>query len=157
MSAPGDVTRDGFRRLIYRVRAIPGQRFGLRPHTLTRVVHLAASVRDDRVKQEISITEANGQPPKVRWLKSEELTVGGLNPGTVEVGPITPMDASGVVGTDIALLRGDDLQPNDKLYFRIQGPHHPDGALYRKTKLTDDRALRFMLQLEPVETETLAL
>ena len=136
--------------VLYDARSIMGS-LGMRPHTVTRVVRYAESPRSDLDSLETPITEANGYPPKVRWLKEEEIAVGGLSAGTVEVGPMTPKFSGG--GTDIALLRGDDLQPGDKLYFRITGPQHPDGALYRKTKLVTEKALRYVLQLEPVETD----
>jgi hypothetical protein len=130
-------------------RAIPGS-LGLRPHTLERVVRFAESVRDDVAEKVTPIVEANGQSPLIRWLTSEEITVGQLNPGTAEA-RFTPSFSGG--GTDIALLRGDDLGPNDKLYFRITGPHHVGGALYRKAKLNDEKALHYTLQLVPVQDD----
>lgn len=140
---------DAFRSLLYNARAVASQVAGLRPHTLTRVVKYAESSRSDVSVKRTPIVEANGQPPKIRWLTSEELTVGQLNPGTAEAGPITPAFSGG--GTPIALLRGDDLSPEDKLYFEIEGPHHPHGALYRRTKLSDEKALHYTVQLVPVE------
>jgi hypothetical protein len=148
----GERTRERYRKLVNRKRAIPGERFALRTHSIERVVRFASSARDDISETVTPIVEANGQPPRIRWLTAEELTVGQLNPGTCEVGPITPAFGGG--GTDIALLRGEDLGTNDKLYFRITGPHHADGALYRRFKLSDDKALHYTMQLVPVEQDT---
>lgn len=139
----------GFKATLFAARSIAGS-MGLRPHTIERVVRLAGSTaREDIFDKVTSIVEANGQSPKIRWLKAEDITVGNLNPGTAEVGPITPKFSGG--GTDIALLRGDDLGPGDKLYFRVRGPHHPNGALYRRAMLTDEKALHYTMQLIPVE------
>lgn len=143
---------DPYRAILYATRAIPNLIAGLRPHTIARVVRYSnnGDPSDEIQEVETPIVEGNGQPPHIRWLKEEEIAVGNLNPGTIEAGPITPTFTGG--GTDIAFLRGDDLVPADKLYFRIRGPHHPNGALYRKTKLTDDRALHYTMQLVPVES-----
>lgn len=144
--------RNRFRQIVNRARAIPGER-GLRVHTLERVVKFAGdSAREDLFDKVTPIVEANGQPPKLRQITSEEATVGNLNPGTWIAGPITPEFPGG--GIKLALLRGDDLTPNDKLYFRITGPEHPHGALYRRSKLSLDAALHVTLQLIPVEEDT---
>lgn len=144
MVSPGD----RYRSIAYRARAIPARR-GLRPHTLERVVRVSDSPRNAIADKVTPIVEANGQPPKLRQLSSEETTVGQLNPETWEAGPITPAFPGG--GTDLALLRGDDLGPNDKLYFRITGPEHPNGALFRRTKLSLDKSLHATMHLVPVE------
>jgi hypothetical protein len=141
---------DSLKPLLFSARAIAGG-LALRTHTISRVVRYADSPRDDISEKVTPIVEANGQPPKIRWLNGEELTIAQLNPGTAEVGPMTPLFSGG--GVDIALLRGDDLSVNDKLYFRITGPHHPDGALYRRLDLTDYKALHYMMKLVPVEQE----
>jgi hypothetical protein len=147
--ASADASRNRFLAICNRARAIPGS-LGLRPHTLERVARFAESVREDVTEKVTPIVEANGQSPLIRWLTAEELTVGQLNPGTAEA-RFTPSFGGG--GTDIALLRGDDLGPNDKLYFRITGPHHVGGALYRKAKLNDEKALHYTLQLVPVQDD----
>jgi len=141
---------DDLKPIVYSARAIMGQ-LGMRPHRLERYVIPAETPRDDLYPRVTPIVESGGQSPKIRWLNEEEQAVGGLPRGTVEVGPITPKFTGG--GTDVALLRGDDLLPPDKLYYRIVGPHHPDGALYRLTKLSDEKALRIMMQLQPVEQQ----
>jgi|1185.fasta_scaffold06046_2 hypothetical protein len=147
----GERNRDRFRAIAYRARAIAGERYGLRTHIISRVVRYADSPRDDVSEKETPIVEANGQPPKIRWLNGQELTIGQLNPGTAEVGPITPAFSGG--GTALTLLSGDDLSPGDKLYFRITGPHHPNGALYRRLNQMDEKALHYTMQLAPVEQE----
>jgi hypothetical protein len=139
---------DSLKQILYSTRAITGG-LGLRPHSFTRVVRFAESSRSDVTEKRTPIVEGNGQPPKLRQMTSEETTVGQLNPQTWEAGPITPLFSGG--GTDPAILRGDDLAPEDKLYFEIRGPEHPNGALFRRTKLTLDKALHFTMQLVPVE------
>jgi len=141
---------DGILPAVLAARGIAGE-VGIRIHTVARVVKFAnRDPRSELGEEETPIVEGGGYPPKVRWLTHEELAVGSLAAGTVEVGPITPTTTGG--GTDIALLRGDDLVEGDKLYFRIKGPKHPGGALYRRTGL-HVKATGYRLQLAPVELE----
>jgi hypothetical protein len=131
------------------IRAIPGQ-YGLRPHTVALVEVLNSGNHPGaapNIALDLAITEGDGQSPKVRWLKDEEIAVGALPAGTVEVGPITPLHATG--GTDLSRLDGRDLQTNDQLYLRITGPMHPNGALYLIKSRKADRALRYMIRAVP--------
>jgi hypothetical protein len=86
--------------------------------------------------------------PKIRWLKEDEIAVGGLLAGSVEIGPITPLHQGG--GTDLTALQGADLNTGDVRMLRITGPKHPTGADYRVTSLQADKALRYMIRAEPV-------
>lgn len=143
---------DAYRAIAYAARAIPGADFGLREHTVSLLLRLTSgNVRDVHAEDEQPITEANNQPPKVRWLNEEELTVGGLPKGTIEVGPITPAFPGG--GTDLTSIQGADLRAGDQRYLRIRGPMigGDEGALYMITKIDASRALRIMLQAKPVE------
>ena len=139
----------GLRKLAWSVRAIPGQ-LGVRPHRVSILKrtwsgsHVGDGTRTD---VETDIVEAGGQPPKVRWLSDEELAVGGLNPGTVEIGPITPAFPGG--GTALSLLDGSTLDEGEVRHLWIVGPQHPNGAAYRVKKLTADRALHYKIQAMP--------
>lgn len=151
----GEARRDRLRKIAHRVRAIPGHRFGLRPHTVALVAgtwsgtHTGdGGVSDD----ETPIVEANSQPPKVRWLSDEQIAVGSLAKGTIVVGPVTPSFSGG--GTDLASIVGTDLSQGDTLHLKVTGPKHPTGALYRISKINADKALRYMITAEPV-SETL--
>lgn len=142
---------DSLKSTVFSARGVAGT-LGFRTHTVEVVIRYSdGNARNELSLETTAITEGSGQPPRVRWLTDEQLTVGGLPQGTCEVGPVTPLFATG--GTDIALLRGDNLQPGDKLYLRITGPRHPDGALYRITQLKAEKALRYMLQAQPVEQQ----
>jgi hypothetical protein len=100
----------------------------------------------------VAIVEGNGQNPRVRTLTDEQLTLAGLPKGTLEVGPITPAFAGG--GTDVALLRGDELVQGATRHFRCRGGAAPaGGALYTLVSLRTDRALRYILQIRTVEQE----
>lgn len=133
---------------VYEGRAEAGLA-GFRPHTIAVVYgfELGIHTGDAQQPEEIPITEANGQPPKIVWLSPDEIALGGYPKGTVRAGPITPAFAGG--GTDAATLTGDDLQRKDTLRFRIRGPNHPNGWDYRKVGFSAERALRFMLFLAP--------
>lgn len=135
---------------VFNARGVAGA-LGFRTHTIWRVVKYGESARSDVAEKVTPIVEGNGQPPRIHWLTGEELTVGQLNPGTAIVGPMTPKFSGG--GTDIALLHGEDLGPNDKLYFRVLGPRHADGALYRKFRISEEKALRYIMYIVPVEDE----
>lgn len=143
----------GLRKLAYSVRAIPGQ-LGVRPHRVSVLKRSwsGSHVGDgDRTDVETDIVEAGGQPPKVRWLSDEELAVGSLNPGTVEIGPITPAFPGG--GTRLGTLDGSELAAGNVRHIWIVGPQHPRGAAYKVTKLTLDRALHYTIQATPAGTE----
>jgi hypothetical protein len=142
--------RDALLPTINAVRAIPGQ-LGLRPHAVAIIQTISSGAHTGdgaRSETETAITESGGQPPKVRWLNDEQLALGNLPKGTVLVGPITPAFSSG--GTDLATIQGTALLQGDTLHVKITGPKHPNGALYRVTKINADRALRYMITAEPV-------
>lgn len=133
-------------------RAIPGQ-LGLRPHTVTLLsrswdgTHSGDGNRSD---VGLSLVEGDGQSPKVRWLSDEELAVGDLARGTVNVGRIT---ADHAAREWLEEIRGDNLMRGDGRFLIITGPTHPTGAKYRITKITSERALHYMIQGKPVDSE----
>lgn len=138
--------------LLYGVRSIPGQ-LGLRPHKVWLLKrswsgqHTGAGTRTD---VEFPITEGGKQAPKVRWLSDEEIAVGSLAAGTVEVGPITPSHKGG--GTDLSILDGSTFKTGEVRHLWIQGPQHPKGAAYRITRIGADHALHYTLQASPAGT-----
>lgn len=147
----GEARRDRYRAIAYRARAIAGEQHGLRPHTasIIQTIWSGAHTGDgSRSETETAIVEAGGQPPKIRWLNDEALALGNLAKGSVQVGPITPLFSGG--GTDLVAIQGTALLAGDTLHVRITGPKHPTGALYRITKVDEDRALRYMITAEPV-------
>lgn len=142
--------RDELLPTVYEARAIAGE-LGFRMHRVYLVTSVSSGTyvgdgdRDDTVTE---IVEDAGQPPRIRWLKDEELALGGGLPrGTVEIGPITPAFTGG--GTDLSSLDGSNLETGDVRLLRIVGPTHPNGADYRVHALTSDRALRYMIQALP--------
>lgn len=144
--------RDAFLPTVSWARSIAGWQFGIRMHTVAIVTGAwSGDHTGDGVKSESStaIVEADGQPPKLRWLNDEQITVGNLPKGTCEIGPITPSFAGG--GTDIATLNGDALARGETIHVRITGPNHPTGAMYRLTDVKADRPFRYMLQAQPVD------
>ncbi len=143
------------RKTLFNARSIAGQ-LGFRVNSVAIVIARTGSGEQftgdgQRYERVTPITEANQQAPKVRWLKDDELAVGNLEAGTVEVGPITPEFSGG--GTSRALLTGDDLEAGAVRLMRITGAQHPDGADYRITDVKVDRALRYKLRGVPVGTQ----
>ncbi len=141
---------------VYEGRAIAGE-LGFRPHTVALVVRQSEGpyTGDGAIAEVVTaITEAGGQPPRVRWLDDEEIAVGGLSSGTIEVGAITPEHSGG--GTALSLLDGSELETGDVRLLRITGPHHPDGADYRIIGITAERPLRIMLRAVPVGAQPAA-
>ena len=124
---------------------------GFRPHAVSLVKGLSETgqPQDTVEHEELAIVEANSQPPKVVQLNDEQVAVGGLARGTIEIGPITPAFAGG--GTDLGELVGRKLEGGDTLHVKITGPLHPTGALYRIVDVRAYRALRYMLRAKPVD------
>ncbi|HTJ17823.1 MAG TPA: hypothetical protein VL494_13680 [Steroidobacteraceae bacterium] len=137
--------RDRYRRIANRVRAIPGKH-GLREHSVEVVIATTSGARTGdgtRSENAHQILES-GYPPKVRWLNNQDLALGQLPIGTVDIGPITPIHSSG--GTAIALADGSTLAIGDVEIIRIFGPQHPNGADYRKISMQVDHALHWMIR-----------
>jgi hypothetical protein len=146
---PGTGLRMPLRRLANHVRAIPG-RMGIRPYTVeAQVTSSAGAEFGEGIQTVITtvITEANGQPPKVRWLSNKEIALGGYEDGTVEVGPITPDFPGG--GTLIATLHPNPTAVNSTVRFVLRGPDYPaTGARFRLNNLKHDRFCHYILVLE---------
>lgn len=142
--------RDQLLPLIYGVRAIPGQ-LGLRPFTVSIRTGQWNGTNTGRGAEGVDlvpITEASGQPPKVRQLNTEELALGNLGKGSIQIGPITPAFAGG--GTLVSAF-GDLLDQGMTLHLVVTGPGTSEnGDLYQLKSLNADRALHYTLVAEPV-------
>lgn len=124
---------------------------GLRPHT----VSIVATTRtgDYGLEGTVStvttpVTEASGQPPKVRRPNGRELALGNISNGALIVGPITPSFAGG--GTSLATMLGLGLADEVTLHYEVTGPGYPSGQAYRLTDHTEDSALHYTVTLEPI-------
>lgn len=147
----GTQRRDRLRKLAHRVRSIPGRGFGIRNYTVAIVVGTWSGAyvgRGDKTEALEAITEAHGQPPKVRFLNEEQLALAELKTGACEIGPITPNFPGG--GTALS-----DLLPavtaHKTVHVRLTGPAYPSGAKFLVKKVGTDRALHWTLTCEPVE------
>lgn len=141
---------DDLKPVLHTIRAIPGN-LGLRPHQVSIIVKSYTGTHTgegDEVIIETAITEGSGQPPKVRWLKDDEIAVGNLDSGTIEVGPITPEFSTG--GLDISVIDGSSEATGETRYLKIVGPKHPNGAYYAIKEVRADRAMHFKLRAVPV-------
>jgi hypothetical protein len=144
---------DDLKPIVYSARAIAGN-LGFRVHSVAMVYaetdgeHTGDGARSETVT---SLLEAEGQSPRVRWLNDEEIALGQLAMGAIEVGPITPLHNGN--GTDIDLLTGADMTDGQVRLLRITGPNHPSGADYRITSVSADRPLRYMIRAVPVGTQ----
>ena len=140
---------DTLKPILYSVRSIPGQ-LGLRPYSvaiLSTTYSGAHTGRGDAIIESTAITEANGQPPKVRQLDTEELALGGLGKGSLRIGPITPGHTGG--GTLIETLK-PCLIAGQTLHVIVTGPEYPNGAKFAIKDVQTDRALHYTLTVEPV-------
>jgi len=136
--------RDSLRRVANSVRAIPNS-FGVRPYTVAVVT--TASAGDNpgdgtETETTTAITEAGGAPPKVRWLSSEELAVGGYEAGTVEIGPVTPDFPGG--GTLLSTLAPDPAV-NTSVRVVLTGPRFPSGASFTIAEVKHGRGYNYRL------------
>ncbi len=142
--------RDDILPIAYEARAIAGE-LGFRPHSVWLVTkaYSGGHVGDGLEEAtETPLTEANGQPPKVRWLTDEERAIGQIPDGAVEIGPITPSFPGG--GTDIAALNGSGLANGDVRLIKLVGPKAPNGAYYRIAGIQAHKALRYVVRAVPV-------
>jgi len=140
--------------IVSRVRAIPGQ-LGLRPYTVTvsvRSLSGAYGLEGDAGTVTTSILEHGGFAPKLRFLNDEQLTLGGMPKGTIELGPITPAFTGG--GTLLATITGSAIETGELLHFTVTGPEFPEGALYRLTSVKSDQALHYTLTLSPIAADS---
>ena len=133
------------------IRAIPGQ-LGLRPNR----VYLVATEWDgaytgegEATEDADEITVGSGQPPKVRQLNDEQLAMGQLAAGAIEIGPVTPSYSGG--GVSAAVLLAQAVAAGDTRHVRVVGP--AGIAVYRVTSVTTHRALNFMFRCEPAGSE----
>lgn len=131
-------------------RGIPGS-LGLRPHTVAVVISTWSGDYPGlgtKTEASTALVEGSNQPPKVRLLNGEELAVGQLASGTIEVGPITSTDAA------LAALK-PALTAQQTIHLRVTGPiTAASGDLYTITDIKMDRALHFLVQAKPVEQGT---
>lgn len=141
------------RKALYAARSIAG-RLGFRVHTVALVKRFALGEHtgDVDLSDVTPLTEQDGYPPKTVWLNDEQLALGGLPGGSVDVGPITPAFPGG--GTDLTTLTGARLETGDTLHLLITGPNHPDGALYRIKDIKSDKALNYRIRAIPVSANT---
>ena len=151
MSLPS-TRRDRYRRIAGRARRIPGEH-GLREHHVSVVIARTGGTYTGDGGRWESASEIleHGHPPRVRWLKQDELALAQLPSGTVEIGPITPANSDG--GTAITLFDGSQIEIGAVELLRITGPQHPKGADYRKVSSSADRALHFTIRAIPAGTQ----
>ena len=141
---------DDLKPVIDSIRAIPGQ-LGLRPNRVFLVEGSWSGDYTGELNEVRDTTEllVGDQPPKVRRLNDEQLAVGELAEGAIEVGPVTPSYTGG--GVSVADLIGSALTNGETLILRLVGP---EGTThYRITKRFFDRAMHYKIQAEPVSKE----
>lgn len=141
--------RDQLLPLVYSVRSIPGQ-LGIRPYRVSILIGTYAGAytgRGDSIVEEYLVTEAGGQPPKVRQLNSEELALGNLGKGSLRIGPITPGFVGG--GNPIESLK-PCVAAGQTVHVMVTGPEYPNGAKFALKSFGSDHALHFTMDVEPV-------
>lgn len=142
--------RDDLLPLINEIRSIPGQ-LGLRPYSVAIVIGTWSGTyvgRGSEDTETAEITEANGQPPKVRFPNDEQIALGNLGKGDAIVGPITPDHSGG--GTPLSDLV-PAVQSGQTVHAILTGPAYPTGARFRIKDVKTDRALHWTLTLTPVD------
>ena len=143
--------RDDIRALAYELRALPGAEFEIRPYTVSVCVRSSSGTYAGEGAQTVSttaITESDGQPPKVRVVKDEQIALGGLPHGSIRVGPITPDFPGG--GTSITTLTGNGATTGDSFYYLITGPDYPSGARFVLVEASADKTFGYFVTLAPM-------
>ena len=145
----GVATRNRLRRLVNRIRAIPGERFAMRTYAVDIRVTTWSGAKRGQGTKTTATTSLNegGQPPKVSWLDGEEAALGGYSPGDVKVGPITPPHPNG--GTSMATLV-PTVGETGELHYILTGPQPPTGGAYALKERKSDKAFRYVLILQKV-------
>lgn len=143
MSLRGDL-----RSVVHEVRAIPAD-FGVRPYQAFAVTRLWSGEEPGEGADEIcreEITEARGNPPRIRFLNVEEIAVGGFESGTVELGPVTPDFPGG--GTLIDSVKRSGGGRRTLLHIELVGPEFPTGANFKLKETFSDRGYHYRFILE---------
>lgn len=144
--------RDDLLPTVFDARGIAGD-LGFREHSVEIItVFLQGTHTGDgaRAESSLPLLEGDGQNPKVRWAKSEDMAMGLVPKGFVTVGPITPEFVGG--GTDLSELTGASLDTGEVRLMRITGPQHPEGADYTINDIKAERALRYIITGFPVSS-----
>jgi hypothetical protein len=140
---------ESLRPMISSVRSLPGI-LGLRPYSASIITGAwsgSATGSGAETTTTIALTEGNGQPCKVRWLNSEELAVGDLQKGTIEIGPITP----GPGGNNLLSQIHPALSAGQTIHVLVNGPDLGT-AKFEITSFNADHALHYTIQAKPVGT-----
>ena len=146
--------RNDIRKLAYELRSMAGRDFEIRPYTVSVVTRVWSG---DQPGEGIStatttpITEADGQPPKVRVLNDEQLALGNLPRGAVKVGPITPDFPGG--GTSFDTLSPAGLSAGDSFYYVLTGPDYPTGARFVLKEAQADKTFGYKVTLVPMSAD----
>lgn len=134
------------------IRAIPGQ-LGWRPYTVVIEQRTWSGAEIGQGTETITTTavvEKYGQPPKARWLDTEQLALAGYERATIEIGPITPAYPGG--GLLAATLEPHTLPNNTVINYKLVGPAYPDGVYCRLVSINTDRAGHFTLRVQVTGT-----
>lgn len=146
---------EDLRPTLFEARSIAGS-LGLRPYSVAIVIGAWSGTyvgRGDKTDTLQPITEAGGQPPKVRFLNEEQLALSastgtGLGKGSCTIGPITPDFPGG--GTSLAELV-PAVAAQQTVHVVLTGPAYPAGAKFLVKEVKTDRALHWLLVCEPVQ------
>lgn len=143
--------RNNIRKLAYSLRRLPGERFEIRPYTVT--VNVSAWAGDHvgegvETVTSTAITEANGQPPRVRIVSTEQRALGSIPDGSWEVGPVTPDFPGG--GTSWTTLTGGAAAAEGTVTYTLTGPEFPTGAQFVLHEARSDKTFGYRLILKPL-------
>ncbi len=145
------MSANAFRALLHQARSIAGT-YGLRPFTVAVVTGTwggSFTGRGTETTSSVAITEAGGQPPKVRSAKDEEIALGQLGEGDIIIGPITPYFGTG--GTLLTQLK-PAVTAGQTVHIVLTGPGHETGTRFRIKSIETDRALHWTVRATPVDS-----
>jgi hypothetical protein len=92
----------------------------------------------------VELTEGNGQPPRVKTRRDQDIPIGAQAPDVLTVGPVTP------VGATLEILT-DWFQPvtdGETRHLILIGPGMANGKRYRVVKIDTDRALGWKIDIQ---------
>ena len=146
--------KNDIRKLAYELRAMAGRDFEIRPYTVSVVTKAWSGDQPGEgtaVTTTTAITEADGQPPKVRVLNDEQLALGNLPRGAIKVGPITPDFPGG--GKSFDTLSPAGLAAGDSFYYVLTGPDYPSGARFVLKETQADKTFGYKVTLVPMSAD----
>lgn len=134
------------RKRLPHLRAICGQKgFRLRRVFLVTGTWESTGPGDGSEAEETYEILEDGYSPWVRDVDEKRIAIGELDAGSIEIGPITPVE-----GTPIATLTSSGLTEDQTAHIQIIDTETGESGRYEIINVDRDRPLRVMITAKPI-------